>query len=172
VDGKDGATGATGPAGPQGPAGTTGQSAKTLTSTGAILLDTITGAGGPTIVPGLWGQITTTANSVVVFTSSGGIVNTGTTPGDHVRIRIRLMVDGAVQEFGSFDLENGNFSNMGRWNFSIATTLAAGTHNVAVDATLIDMHRQASSGAFPRAWVGGAETTDTHGTLTAVVLKQ
>jgi hypothetical protein len=169
VDGKDGMTGAAGPVGATGAAGTTGQTATTLTSTGFALLSVID--GGPTPIPGLTGQLTTTANSVVVFTSNGGIVNTGIL-GDHVRVDVTLIVDGRPLEVGSYDLENGNFSNTGRWSFSIATTLLPGVHIVAVNAQLTDIHKASASPTFPRALVGAAANASTHGTLTAVVLKQ
>ena len=73
---------------------------------------------------------------------------------------------------GTFDVENGNFSTVGRWSLSIATTLSPGVHTVGVDAMLSGIHRLNTANPFPRAFVGGAGTTGTHGTLTAVVLKQ
>ena len=109
--------------------------------------------------------------TVVVFTSQGGIVNTGAV-GDHVRVAIRLLVDNVVQEFGEYDVENGNFSTTGRWSFSVALTLPAGDHNVGVQAQLADIHRMNSALPFPRAIVGGAANTVGHGTLTAVVLNK
>ena len=122
-------------------------------------------------VPGLFGQITTTAGDMVVFTSNGGIVNTGL-PGDHVRVDVRLIVDGVSKDLGAYDLENGNFSNTGRWSFSMATALAPGVHTVGVQVMLSGINRLNASSPFPRALVGGAADTATRGTLTAVVLKQ
>jgi hypothetical protein len=127
-------------------------------------------SGGPAYVPGLYGQITTTANSVVVFSTDGGIFNTGSL-GAEVRVDIRIMVDGFAQALGRYEVEVRNFANSGRWSFSIATTLAPGVHVVGVDAMLSDLHRMTPADQFPTAFVGGA-SDDTQGRLTAVVLKQ
>ena len=134
------------------------------------MFDVISG-GGPAYIPGLFGKITTPANSVVVFTSDGGITNTGL-PGDHVRIAIRLLVDDVIQQFGEYDVENGNFSTMGRWSFSIALPLPAGDHIVGVQAQMTDIHKMSTSTLFPRALVAGTSDSTAHGTLTAIVLKQ
>ena len=127
--------------------------------------------GGPAYIPGLFGKITTPADSVVVFTSQGGIANTGA-PGDHVRVAIRLLVDDVIQEFGEYDVEVGNFSSLGRWSFSVALTLAPGDHMVGVQAQMTDIHRLSAATPFPRALVAGTPDSTAHGTLTAIVLKQ
>ena len=164
-----GAVGPAGPAGPQGPSGTAGQSATTLVSQGHLMFGL--GDGGPAFVPGLFGTITTPGQSVVVFSSNGGIVNTGV-PGDDVRVIIRLIVDSVVQEFGEYDVENGKFSNMGRWSFSVAVPLSAGDHTVGVQAQLSGIDQANPSTGFPHAFVGETAGSPSHGTLTAVVLKQ
>jgi len=127
--------------------------------------------GGPAYVPGLFGNITVPANSVVVFTSQGGIENMGL-PGDWVRVAIRLLVDGAVQEFGEYEVEHGHFSSTGRWSFSIALPLAAGTHSVGVQAQMTGIDKAPTSASFPRAIVAGTADLTSHGTLTAIVVKQ
>jgi hypothetical protein len=119
----------------------------------------------------LFGTITTPANSVVVFTSNGGLINIGL-PGDHVRVAIRLLVDGVIQEFGEYDVEDGNFSSIGRWSLSIALPLPAGVHTVGVQAQMTDIHKASSSPSFPRAQVAGTADTTVHGTLTAIVLNK
>ncbi len=163
--GADGATGPTGVTGPAGPAGTTGQSASTLVSQDHGLV----GLGVGTInVPGLWASINVPSDSVAVFSSDGGIVNTGVN-GDFVQVDIYLVVDGVVLERSQVAIENGVFSRSGRWSFSIVATLSAGMHIVHVDAILSDSNTGNSS---PYAFVGGTPDAGTRGTLTAIVLKQ
>jgi hypothetical protein len=127
--------------------------------------------GGPAYVPGLFANITVPTSSVVVFTSQGGIENMGA-PGDFVRVAIRLMVDDVVKEFGEYDLEHGNFSCFGRWSLSIALPLSAGSHSVGVQAQMTRNEKAGTSAAWPRAIVGGTEIETSHGTLTAIVMKQ
>jgi hypothetical protein len=127
--------------------------------------------GGPAYIPGLFGNITVPANSVVVFSSQGGIENMGA-PGDEVRVAIRLLVDDVVQEFGEYEVEHGNFSSFGRWSFSIALPLSAGSHTVGVQAQMTAINKAPASTSFPRAIVAGTPDSTAHGTLTAVVVKQ
>ena len=53
-----------------------------------------------------------------------------------------------------------------------ALPLSAGPHNVGVQAQMTDIHKASTSVAFPRAVVAGTPDVTTHGTLTALVLKQ
>ena len=123
---------------------------------------------GNIIVPGLWGNISVPSSSLVVFSSDGGIVNTGVI-GDFVQVDVYLVVDGVVVEKSQVGIENGNFLKSGRWSFSTVATLSAGMHTVHVDAMLSDCNAGNSS---PYAFVGGTPDTATRGTLTAMVLKQ
>jgi hypothetical protein len=109
----------------------------------------------------------------VLFSTDGGIVNTGFI-GDHVRVNIRLVVDGTALAVSSSDVEVDNFATTGRWSFSVAATLTPGTHMIGVDVILSDLHRMNPGTAWPRAIIGAdlAVAPGMSGRLTAVVLKQ
>ncbi|HEV3214512.1 MAG TPA: hypothetical protein VGZ27_02250 [Vicinamibacterales bacterium] len=123
---------------------------------------------GEITVPGLWANITVPSNSVVVFSTDGGIVNNGVA-GDFVQVDLYLIVDGVMLGKSQVGIENGNFLRSGHWSFSTVATLSAGAHTVHVDAMLSDCNAGNSS---PYAFVGGTPDAGTRGTLTAMVLKQ
>jgi hypothetical protein len=120
------------------------------------------------IVPGLWANVNVGSDSVEVFSSDGGIVNTGVT-GDFIQVDIYLVIDGVVLGRSQVAIENGNFSRSGRWSFSVAATLTAGMHTVYVAALMSDCNAANSS---PYAFVGGTADAATRATLTAIILNQ
>jgi Collagen triple helix repeat (20 copies) len=170
ADGPTGATGPAGPAGPQGPAGTTGQSATSLTSTGSATLSPV--SWGPVGIPGLNGQITVPADSVVVFSCDGGTHIDGSTRGDFIQVIVRLLVDGVARAARRIDLEKGYFSTSQNWSFTLAMPLAEGTHTVAVDASQAVNDTVSHLMPFPAAFVGAPASDPLHATLTAVVVKK
>jgi hypothetical protein len=122
----------------------------------------------PTPIPGLSARVTTTASSVLYVSTSGAIVNNGLAPGNYVQVDVRLLVDGAVVEQRTYDVELGSNAYKVNWSFATSVTdLRAGTHTVAVDA-----FRRSASPTNVFAVLAGSETTPQHGTLTVLVLNK
>jgi hypothetical protein len=126
---------------------------------------------GSATVPGLWANLNVPSNSVVIFSSDGGIVNTGVNVGDFVQLDMHLIVDGITLGSTQVGVENGNFLKTGHWSFTTVAVLTAGVHTVRVDAILSGLSSLVP-GFFPYAFAGGTPDALTRGTLTAVVLKQ
>jgi hypothetical protein len=133
---------------------------------------TLVVGGDPAQIPGLSGQFTTEANSVVIFMTEGGIANDGAFLGDFVRVDVRLIVDGNVLENRRYDVEKGNFGSTGHWNYSVVAALGAGVHHVRLEARMVSSGRLNAANPFPTATLAGTANTVGRGKLTAIVLNK
>jgi hypothetical protein len=166
--GTAGATGAQGPAGATGPAGTSGQLGTTVLSANVLTLTPT--ASGPTQVPGLAATVNVTAaNAVLFIETDGGISNDGL-QGDYVAVDVRVLVDGTVVAWRTFDNEVGKFAYRTSWSMAVNVPSTAGSHTVSVEGSL----RTAffPSGAAARVNLGGTASSQSHGELSVLVLNQ
>lgn len=179
VNGATGATGAAGPAGAQGPTGATGaqglpgtagQLGSFVTSTNVLVLST--SAVGPAPVPGLATTVNVTApNAVLYLETDGGIANNGGAQGDYVAVDVRLLVDGTVVAWRTFDNEVGRFAFRTSWSFASNVATTTGAHTVSVEATLRSAFA-ANGGAAPSVTLGGIPGNANHGELSVLVLNK
>jgi hypothetical protein len=152
--GANGATGATGDPGPQGPAGTTGQSGTTVHTTAQTLVSSNTWSD-----LGLTATVTT-GDSVLFVSTSGGIVNNGSSSTSYVNVVVRVKVDGNVVETRSYEQSLSTGTTSTNWSFSVTTNVTPGSHTVTVDA------QRAFGNA--QALLGGTDSS--RGTLSVLVL--
>jgi Collagen triple helix repeat (20 copies) len=178
VDGATGATGAAGPTGAQGPTGATGaqglpgtagQLGSFVTTTNVLVLST--SAVGPAPLPGLSTTVNVTApNAVLYLETDGGIANNGV-QGDYVAVDVRLLVDGTVVAWRTFDNEVGKFAFRTSWSLASNVATTTGAHTVTVEATLRSAFA-ANGGAAPSVTLGGIPGNANHGELSVLVLNK
>jgi hypothetical protein len=164
--GATGAAGAAGATGAQGLPGVTGQNAVSVFSNSTLVLTST--VSQPALVPGMSVRVRAGTNSVLFLSTDGGITNAGAS-GDHVRVSVRLVLDGMVVGERVYDLEMGRFGDRTNWSFSVTVPVSEGNHTVTVEAAM----RAANGGTTPpTAHVGGAVSTSERGTLNVVVLNK
>ena len=133
-EGAPGPAGATGPAGEAGPAGTTGQSARTVFSTGQLmLLQTVTTY---TLIPGLTQTVQVPVNAKVYVSTNGGFQNTGTGT-SYATADFAIFIDGAATPVKR-QVVAANTSGLAQvlvqWTLSGVFELAPGAHVIEVRA--------------------------------------
>lgn len=166
--GSAGAAGATGATGAQGATGTTGQNGTTVNSTAALTLDA--NNMGPAQVPGLSATVNVSAASGVLAVETDGVLAISGLQGDEAAVDVRVLVDGKVAAWRTFDVEQGKFAFREAWTVAVNVPVTAGSHTVSVQASL----RSASfpSGQLATVFVGGTSSNANHGELSVLVLNQ
>lgn len=120
-----------------------------------------------TLVPGLTQTLTIPANSIVYISTDGGVSTTSVASNGYSGVDIAIYIDGAILSNGGYKriyvLNNGGLvGNFGFWSMSLAQSLSAGSHTIAVRAAYI---------AGSTATVSGNNLSVLQGELTVTILK-
>ena len=168
AQGLPGSQGATGVAGANGTAGTTGQLGSTVPSTNVLTLTP--SVTGPFQVPGLSTTVNvTSANAVLFISTDGGMSNDGA-QGDYVAVDVRVLVDGTLVAWRTFEDEVGKNAYRSSWTLAASVTTTPGSHTVTVEGSL----RTAffANAANARVNLGGTSSSQSHGELSVLVLNK
>jgi len=154
----------TGNPGPPGTNSTTGQGATTVYGTASA--SPASGTEGQ--LPGLTQTINVPNNCVVYLATDGGLFTTSTLSSGYSEVEVYFKIDGTVPSHGGFGditvVNNAGITQAtGRWSLSLATSLSAGSHTVAVYGFL-------AAGSV--ATISGGTGTVEQGELTVMFLKQ
>jgi hypothetical protein len=133
------------------------------------------------VIPGLTKTFTLSSNSDVIISTDGGITNSSSGLTDYSITDIALKIDGSfITSNGGYRrviVQNGTFSpNVGNWNLTLSTNLAAGSHTIEVFAVnsggttvgLVSSTGTSTTSTTVSEGFSGGTTTPTGWTFTAI----